>query len=542
MNEHASLTGSGHAYRAGSGQAVDPDRQAVTPPSLAIRRLSKTFVGKTVLDSFTLELARSEVHVLVGQNGSGKSTLIKILSGYHIPDPGGEVLVGGKPLRFGSPQSAYWLGCRFVHQDLGLVQTSSVLDNLFFLSGYPTRGGTIQTKAAIRQARAALDLIGLDVDPNLDISRLRAAEQTGVAIARAMLSHEGMEPFVLVLDEPTATLPADEVDRLLGTLRTAAATGIAVLYVTHHLQEVSDLGDRVSVLRDGALVGTQEIASLDRQKLVHQLIGSELEAVQRMDPPQHVRTAKPSLTVTGVRANALDRLALRAWPGEIAGLSGLDGSGRETVLPAIFGAIPREAGRIEVDGVEIASSSPRAAIKAGVGYLPADRRAQGGVMEMSAIENMTLANLRPFWRRLRFHKRLERAEAMSWFTKLDIRPSAGLNAWLSTFSGGNQQKILFAKWLRRQPKVLLLDQPTQGVDIGAKAELHRQILEVARTGSAVLISSTDVEELATLCTRVLIVRSGRVVGELTGEAVTETAINNSFHSQSYSVSVEADEL
>jgi ribose transport system ATP-binding protein len=543
MDEHVSLAGPGNVHRAGAGQAADPNRQVIAAPSLAIRRLSKSFAGKTVLNSFTLDLARSEIHVLLGQNGSGKSTLIKVLSGYHVPDPGGEVFVGGKPLRFGSPQSAYLLGCRFVHQDLGLVQTSSVLDNLFFLSGYPTRGGTIQAKAAIRRARAALDLVGLDVDPRLDIDRLRPAEQTGVAIARAMLSQEGTEPFVLVLDEPTVTLPTDEVDRLLETLRTAAATGIAILYVTHHLQEVSELGQRVSVLRDGVLVDTQEIASLDRQKLVHQLIGSELEVVQRMDPPhQHAQSTKPSLTVTGVRAGVLGDLTLQAWPAEIAGLTGLDGSGREAVLPAIFGAIPRDAGQIEVDGVEIRSPGPRAAIKAGIGYLPANRRADGAVMEMSAIENMTLANLRPFWRRLRFRKRLERIEAMSWFNKLEIRPSAGINAWLDTFSGGNQQKVLFAKWLRQQPKVLLLDQPTQGVDIGAKAELHRQILEAARSGSAVLISSTDVEELATLCTRVLIVRNGRVVGELGGEAITETAINNSFHSQSDSISVEAEEL
>jgi ribose transport system ATP-binding protein len=502
-------------------------------PSLGIHALSKTFATKTVLNSFELELQPGEIHVLLGQNGSGKSTLIKILSGYHVPDPGGKVEVGGRELHFGSPASSYNLGCRFVHQDLGLVETSSVLDNLFFGTGFPTTAGMIRRGPARKKARAALAGVGLEIDPDVMISTLAAAERTGVAVARALLSEDSDRPLVLVLDEPTATLPVNEINRLLSTLRATAATGVSILYVTHHIDEVTDFADRVSVLRDGELIDTWPVAKLDRKRLIHQLIGTELEKVQRLESPHaDTRAHPPILTVSDLHAGPLDGLALQAWSGEVTGVCGLTGSGRETILGAIFGALPREAGDVRVDNELLPPLRTDAAIRTGVAYLPADRRASGGVMDMTAQENLTLVNLRPFWRRLFLHRKLESAEVNKWFEDLDIRPRDGAAAPLKTFSGGNQQKVLFAKWLREVPKVLLLDDPTQGVDVGAKAELHRHVLTTAKAGAAVIVSSTEVEELVTLCSRVLVIQEGKVVDEITGDRLTATALNRSFHLES----------
>jgi ribose transport system ATP-binding protein len=501
-------------------------------PSLAIRGLSKTFGDKTVLDSFTLELAPGEIHFLLGQNGSGKSTLIKILSGYHEPDPGGQVFVGGTELKFGSAASSHQLGCRFVHQDLGLVETSSVLDNLFISATFPTRAGTIRRRAARAAARAALDRVELDVDPEALVSALGAAERTGVAVARALLAEEGSPPHVLVLDEPTATLPVRESEQLRATVRAVAASGVSILYVTHHLDEVTGFADRVTVLRDGALIDTWLVAQLDRKRLIHQLIGTELEAVQRLESPHTDERAKPPvLTVEGLRAGPLDGLSFRAWGGEVTGLCGLTGSGRETVLAAIFGARPRDEGQVTVNGQALPAAQTKRAIEAGVGYLPPDRRVSGGIMDMTAQENLTLVDLKPFWNRVGLSRKREAAAAGRWFEDLDVRPRDGLSAPLSTFSGGNQQKVLFGKWLRMKPKLLLLDEPTQGVDVGAKAELHRHLLATAKDGTAVVVSSTDIEELVTLCSRVLVIRDGRIADEFHGDDVTAASLNASFHAQ-----------
>jgi ribose transport system ATP-binding protein len=501
-----------------------------------VRDLSKTFGTKTVLDAFNMELQPGEIHVVLGQNGSGKSTLIKILSGYHVPDDGGAVLIGGQPLEFGSSRSSYRLGCRFVHQDLALVSGLSVLDNLFVSGSYPTTAATIRRREARKRAKAALGNLGLDMDPESDVATLRPAERTGVAVARALLAAEDVKPHVLVLDEPTATLPDNEVDRLLSTLRSVAASGVAIIYVTHHLDEVAEFAHRVSVLRDGRLVSTRPIAGLDRQQLVHDMIGERLEAVERLAQAQHrERFGSPILSVEDLRAGPLRGIGLEAWAGEITGLCGLTGSGREVVLGAIFGATARDEGSVRISGEPLPPGRPDAAIRAGVAYLSPDRRASGAVMDMSARDNLTLANLKAFWRKLNLWSKLETAEAESWFEWLEVRPRDGVKLPLSSFSGGNQQKVLFAKWLRLSPRLLLMDEPTQGVDVGAKAELHRRVLAAAAMGAAVVISSTDLDELSTLCDRVLFIRNGAVTTELVGADITRASVSRSFHIGAYYV-------
>ena len=497
-------------------------------PALQVDGVCKAFNGKTVLHPLTLSVGPGEIHVLVGQNGSGKSTLIKILSGYHAPEPGGQALIGGQQLQFGSSTSSFRLGCRFVHQDLGLVGSASVLDNLSFSGGYPTRFGTIRDRSAAARARQSLGLVGLDIDPSRLVATLGPAQQTGVAVARAMAG--GTEVRLLVLDEPTATLPTEEVDHLLSILRRAALQGLGILYVTHHLDEVFQFADRVSVLRDGRLVSSTPIGEIDRPTLVRRLVGGEVEAVRRDNGAAAERApAGPRLIVRDLAGGPLRGVTFSIRRSEIVGVYGLTGSGSESLLPTIFGALPLESGSITLDGVTLATGRPDLSIKRGIGYLPPDRKVSGGFMSLTATENLTVADLSPYWRSGWMRGKQELAGAREWFQRLQVRPADGATAPLDSFSGGNQQKILLGKWLRVQPKVLLLDEPTQGVDVGAKAELHRLILTAAADGTSVVINSTDEQELASLCSRVLIIRNGVIGDVLNDDEISAKAITTRFH-------------
>jgi ribose transport system ATP-binding protein len=496
-----------------------------TQYALEASSVSKSFAGVAALRSLDLRVLPGEIHALVGENGSGKSSFIKILSGYHRPEPGGEVSIGGEPLSFGSPESAYRLGARFVQQDLGLVETSSVLDNLCLSTGFPTRLGTIRPGAARRSAAAALDKLGLDIDPRTPVSELSPAMKASVAIARA-LRDDRSAARLLVLDEPTATLPDEEVRQLLDRLRRAADSGVGVLYVTHRLDEVFEIADNLTVLRDGVRVAAEPVAALDRPALVHLLVGTELDEVKAgRAVPAAVTSSAPALEVTGFRFGALRDISFQARPGEIVGLAGITGSGRDALLGAVFGSTQRESGRVAVAGRGVTPGRPDLAIRAGVAYLPADRKVRGGIMDLTAAENLTLADLRPFWHRLVMNGRAESAETGQWFDRLSVRPAGRTDLRLGSFSGGNQQKILFGKWLRCQPEVLLLDEPTQGVDIAARSELHQQILLAAHSGTAVVVASSDVDELEALCTRVLVLRGGAITAELTGREISVERIS-----------------
>jgi ribose transport system ATP-binding protein len=496
--------------------------------ALEIDRLSKTFAGNPALQSFQLSVSPGEIHVIVGQNGSGKSTLIKILSGYHLPDDHGRVLVAGEQLAFGSPDHSRKLGLRFVHQDLGLIHDHSILDNLSYGAGYPTIAGTIQRGLARRDARAALARAGLDVDPRVKVASLTAVERTGVALARALRDPLGQQVRVLVLDEPTATMPVDQVEHLIDMLRAIAAAGVAIVFVTHHLDEVFRLAHRVTVLRDGHTMGTWALSEVTRATLVDQLAAgaTEITAVAVAGSSQAQAHSDPALSVSDLLAPFLYNVDMEVFPGEIVGIAGLAGSGRDNLLSAIFAGTDRTAGSITVGHKPLTLHSPAESVRAGLAYLPPDRRS-GGLLAMSAAENLTLADLSPFSRRLRLDLKRERAETAVWMERLDVRPRQAAHQPLASYSGGNQQKVLLAKWLRIQPKVLLLDEPTQGVDVVAKAELHRQLVNAANSGAAVVISSSDIEEMAELCTRVLILRSGRFVDELSGRRLTQAEITRS---------------
>ena len=496
-------------------------------PLLAARGLTKAFPGTVALDRVDLDVSAGEVHALLGENGSGKSTLIKVLSGYHVPDAG-SVEIDGQPLEFGSSVSSYDLGCRFIHQDLALVETMTVRDNLMLGAGFPSRLATVRDRAAEREARQMLARAGVAVNPKQFVSALSPAQRTGVAVARALRGDVSVETKVLVMDEPTATLPEAEVTHLLEIIRAVARGGVGVLYVTHRLDEVGRVADNLTVLRDGVKVADAAARGMAREDLVRLLVGSDFEEPPRATGPL-IPSSEPLLSVDGLTSESLDRVSLEARPGEVVGIAGITGSGREALLGTIFGALPRFDGRVTVSGREVHRDGAWAAVSAGIGYLPADRKSNGGVMNLPVRENLTLARLRPLWKAPFLRRTREDAECRRWFEQLSIRPKDRFNETLERFSGGNQQKVLLAKWLRLEPRVLLLDEPTQGVDVASKAEIHRQLTATAHQGAAVLIASSDVDELAAVCTRVVVLHEGHPTAELQGDRVRVDLISREAH-------------
>lgn len=493
-------------------------------PALAVIGLCKRFGANIALQDVDLEIRSGDVHAVLGENGSGKSTLIKILSGFHRPDQG-TVSLAGQPLAFGQSASSYHLGARFVHQDLGLVDGLSVLDNLAVGAGFVTRLGTVSARRNAERARADLARVGLAIDPGIAVGALSPATRTGVAIARALREDPTAPVRLLVLDEPTATLPAAETDRLMEIIRKVSSAGVGVLYVTHRLDEVFSIADTVTVLREGQKVATVPTSALDHRRLVDLLVGEELEAAHRVAESLPPEGDRPALQWHQVTAEALDSFSADVWAGQITGLAGITGSGRESVLGAAFGAIERTGEVITAGGIRIPPSRPDLAIQQGLAYLPADRVRRAAIPALPARENMALSSLRPFRRLGTMRPRPERRAALSWFDRLGVRPAGLVDLPLESFSGGNQQKIMFAKWLRCEPVVFLLDEPTQGVDVGAKAVLHRQLIDAAAAGAAVVISSSDADELAALCQRVLVCRGGQIGADLRGDQVTVRAIS-----------------
>ena len=484
-------------------------------PLLEIRDMSKSFPGTRALRSVDLDIAGGEIHALVGQNGSGKSTLIKLLAGFHEPEAGTVVWVDGDEVALGHPAASRHAGFRFVHQDLALVDSLSVVENLALGRGFETgAGGRILWRAERRRAHDMLASLGFKIDVRRPVAELAAAERTGVAIARALWEWED-GARVLVLDEPTATLPKAEVEVLFESVRRVRERGVGVLYVSHRLDEVFSIADRVSVLRDGAKVGTYETAELDEKKLIDLMLGS---AVTRAVSSTTSTRGEPVLRARGVCGTVLADLNFEACAGEVVGFAGLTGSGREELLPLLFGASPRN-GVVQVGDDVVAPANPQDAIRLGMSLVPADRLKQGGVFDMSVRSNLTLTSLSGLAPGGAIRKRREKREASDWLSRLDVRPRDP-DLRLATLSGGNQQKVVIAKWLRLRPRVLLLDELTQGVDVGAKAMIHALIRQAAEAGTAVVLASSDDEEICDLCDRTYVLREGRIAAELTQQEMT----------------------
>jgi len=484
-------------------------------PVLTVRGLSKTFVATRALSNVDFDLREGEIHALVGQNGCGKSTLIKVLAGFHQPDPGVEIKLDGEEVDLSRTADAHRAGLRFVHQDLGLVGTLSTVENLMLGRRLSTAaGGRIRWAAERDDAERRMRDLGYSFDVERPVAALGAAERTGVAIARALWDWEAAR--VLVVDEPTASLPREEVAVLFAALQRVREAGLGVIYVSHRLDEIFAIGDRVTVLRDGVRVGTWDVDAIDQAGLVRSMIGDE-----KLRPP-HDQTVDPTgavaLAVTGLNGTVVQDVDLRVRRGEVVGIAGLTGSGREELLPLIFGVASR-SGDVRLDGRPV-PANPRRAIRAGLALVPADRHREGAVLEMAVRENFGLTDLRRFATRFGYLSRgREVQEVTEWIRRLDVRPPLP-EVLFGALSGGNQQKVVLAKWLRRQPAVLLLDEPSQGVDVGAKAVIHALAREVAADGACVVIASSDDSELCDTCDRVLVMRDGHIVAEVTGSRLT----------------------
>ncbi|MCW2762083.1 MAG: sugar transporter ATP-binding protein [Marmoricola sp.] len=497
-------------------------------PVVALSHISKTFGGVRALDDVDLTIRCGEVHGLLGENGSGKSTLVKILSGFHAPDRGGELEINGRsvslPLHPGQFRS---LGMSFVHQELGLVPSLSVVENLLVGELTSHRSWRLSWSRERRRARETFESFGLNLDPRAKVSDLRPTDRALLAIVRAVEeiranTEEGSEHGLLVLDEPTVFLPASDRDELFAIVREIAATRASILFVSHDLEEVLNVTDRVTVLRDGTLRGTIETAQASDEVLVEMIIGRRLQAlsIER----ERTRVGK-AISITGLTGRYARDVSLTFHEGEVVGLTGLLGSGFEEIPYCVFGARRGATGRLEVNGrvYDLHGMSPSRAVEAGVALIPADRQRDGSVGSLSLGDNVTVRELRKYQTRIGLNRRRMRSGARELLEQFDVRPpDPGLK--YQSLSGGNQQKAMLAKWLQTKPSLLLLHEPTQGVDVGARQQIFQLTREAAANGAAVVWVSIDHEQLAAVCDRVLVFGRGRVARELTGDQVTKERI------------------
>lgn len=488
--------------------------------ALYVEGLTKAFGGAKALDDVGLSVAPGEIHGLVGRNGSGKSTLIKILSGYHAPDSWSRFVVAGKEIQFPlSPGQSATLGLAFVHQDLGLIPTLSVLENLRVARYTVPSLGRVRWKDERQSVRSLLDEFEVDASLDAPIGSLPPIERALIAIIRALsdtITHEG---GALVLDEPTSFLPRDGVDRLFGGIRRLAAAGFGIVFVSHRLEEVMAITDKVSVLRDGRMVNTVETSSVDEGDLIEMILGQRIEE-SYVSSDSKIGDTK--LSVTDLDGANVHKLTFDAHEGEILGLTGLSGMGQDEVVYMLFGATAASGGSVELEGnsYPAATMKPAFAMSKGVALLPANRLVASGVGALPVVNNVSLPVLGRFFQRGHLLKGREAEHVGGILQDLDVRPPDPY-ALLNSLSGGNQQKALLGKWLQSTPKVLLLDEPSHGVDVGARREIFKRIRALATDGATVVMSSSDYDDLAHVCDRVLIFRYGRVVAELTGDSLTE---------------------
>jgi len=485
-------------------------------PLVEMLGISVAFGPVQALDSVDLRLYPGEVHALMGENGAGKSTLIKALTGVH-PVDAGEIRVNGEPVAFSGPAAAQAAGISTVYQEVNLCPNLSVAENLL-LGREPRRAGRIDWRGARRRAAEVLGRLHLDLDPSSPLGAHPIAQQQLVAIARAV----EVDARVLVLDEPTSSLDASEVEELFRVIRRLRDDGVAILFVSHFLEQVYAISDRMTVLRNGRLVGEHRTAELSRRQLVSAMVGRELEVLDRLD---HAPAAPaddedpPVLSAVGLgRAGAIEPVDLDVRPGEVVGLAGLLGSGRTELARLLFGADRADRGEISVAGRAVRIRNPRSAIDAGIAFTPEDRKAAGVVGDLTVRDNIVLAmQASRGWMR-RIPRRRQDELARRWIELLDIRP-ADPDALLRNLSGGNQQKVLLARWLITQPKVLILDEPTRGIDVGAKAQIQALVAEQARDGTAIVFISAELDEVVRLSDRVLVLRDRRPVAQLAGDDV-----------------------
>lgn len=484
---------------------------AVVTPVVEMRDIELGFPGVKALDGVALRLLPGEVHALMGENGAGKSTLIKALTGVYGIDSG-TILVGGTEHRFAGPAESQAAGISTVYQEVNLCTNLTVAENML-LGREPRRFGGIDFKAMNRHAGEVLERLGLDIDPRSTLGEHPIAVQQLVAIARAV----DAEARVLILDEPTSSLDADEVEVLFTLMRTLRDRGVAILFVSHFLEQVFEISDRMTVLRNGRFVAEHRTSEITQLQLVQEMIGRELEVLERLDrqPAEDAADAgKPAvMKVLGLgRNHSLEETDLEVFEGEVIGVAGLLGSGRTELARLLFGADGADHGEVQVGGRRGRLRSPRQAIDAGIAFSSEDRRAEGVIGDLTVAENMILVMqaTRGWFRPI--PQRTRDALVSKYIEALDIRP-ADPNALMRNLSGGNQQKVLLARWLLTEPSLLILDEPTRGIDVGAKAQIQQLVARLAAEGMSVVFISAELEEVVRLADRVVVMRDRRKVAE-----------------------------
>jgi rhamnose transport system ATP-binding protein len=486
-------------------------------PLLQAVNVSKSFAGVHALQHVSFDLRPGEVHALVGENGAGKSTLIKIITGAHQPDEGA-LEVGGRLVVHNSPVQSRALGIAAIYQQPALFPDLTVAENIAIGLDSASAWRPVRWGARRRRARALLDRLGATIDPDAVVSGLSMPEQQLVEIARAL----GADARILIMDEPTASLSEREVERLFRVVRDLRGQGVGVIYISHRLDELFHVADRVTVLRDGRTVDTRPIGGVDRAELIRLMVGREITAVF---PKRAVPLGDVVLELRGVgcRESGVHGVSLAVRAGEILGLAGLVGAGRTGLASVLFGLTPADAGEIRLRGRLIAIRSPSQAVGLGIAYVPEDRRRHGVILDMPVAPNTTLAILKKIstlgW--LRFAR--ERDLASSFVRRLGVK-TPSLESTVGDLSGGNQQKVAVARWLATDPILLVLDEPTQGIDIGAKAEIHRLMGELAARGLAILMISSELPEILGMSDRIAAMHAGTVVGMLDRAAATQEKV------------------
>jgi rhamnose transport system ATP-binding protein len=485
-------------------------------PLLALEHAAKSFGSVRALEDGSIELRAGEAHGLVGENGAGKSTLVKILAGVYRPDAG-RLLLDGQELRLGGPAEARAAGIAVIYQEPTLFPDLSVAENIFMGRQPLAAGRRIDARELRRRVEALMARLGVPLDPSRPARGLSIADQQIVEIAKAL----SFEARVIVMDEPTAALSGAEVERLFAVARALRAHGAAVLFVSHRLDEVLDLCQQVTVMRDGRQVFSGPLDGLTRDDLVRRMVGRELSV---MYPERGAERGEVALSVRRLtREGVFTDVSFEVRHGEIVGLAGLVGAGRSEVARAVFGIDRRDAGEVLVEGRRLPAASPTAAMAAGMGYVPEDRREQGLVMDLSIARNASLASLGRLRRGVLIRAADERRLAADWALRLRLK-YARLTDPVAALSGGNQQKVVLAKWLARRPTVLVVDEPTRGIDVATKAEVHRLLSDLAADGVAVLMISSELPEILGMADRVLVMHEGRLTADLPREDATEERI------------------
>lgn len=493
-------------------------------PLLQLQRIGKRFSGVEVLRQVDFTLTRGEIHALVGENGAGKSTLIKILAGVYT-DYTGRILIDGRPVRFADPRDAAKQGIAVIHQELALIPHLTIAENMFLAREPRNRLGWLDRRALYADAAAALrDFLGLDLDARRCVVDLPLGARQLVEIAKALTRNAR----ILVMDEPTSALGDADIQRLYAATRQLRARGVGVIYISHKLEEIYDLADRVTVLRDGALVGTARSSDLPRRVLIEWMLGRHIEHdVRRSRPP--VGPERLRVERLWLRSRTSDRWSVQdasfsVHGGEIVGLVGRLGSGASELLGAVFGRHgPPDRGTIRVDGQVLPRPSPQASLRAGVALLTNDRQASGLVAPLSVLGNMSLATLDACRRYGLYDPRQARRHCAPYVERMRLH-APSLAAEVRTLSGGNQQKVLLARWLLTRPRVLLLDEPTRGIDVGAKADIYALLHELADRGLGIVLITSELPELLALADRVLVMHRGRIVSTLPRPAATQERV------------------